>query len=73
MGANPPSVPDQQAVDKAYAYFGLSQSCSNKDINRRYNKLFFLYHPENEGGSIDKINELGYHLAILKAVRHDLM
>ena len=62
------SCPADIAVERAYDFFGLSPTCSNADINKRYKELALQYHPDKRGDK-DKFVELQTHHAILKAER----
>ena len=62
------SCPANIAVEKAYDFFGLSPTCTNADINKRYKELSLRYHPD-KGGDTEKFVELQTHHAILKAAR----
>jgi len=62
------SCPADIAVERAYDFFGLSPTCTNADINKRYKELSLRYHPD-KGGDKDKFVELQTHHAILKAAR----
>lgn len=65
-------VPRSVAVENAYNYFGLTQSCSNGEVNSAYYRLALEKHPDKQGGSKENFLELQANLAIIKKHRNDL-
>ncbi|CAF1516095.1 unnamed protein product [Rotaria magnacalcarata] len=65
------NLPRSVALENAYRYFGLTQSCSNGDINAAYKRLALVKHPD-KGGSKEDFFELQVSLAIIKEHREGL-
>ena len=65
-------LPKDVAAEKAYCYFGLSQSAPNNKINEVYRGLCLKYHPDKQGGDHQKFLELQSQMAIIKAHREEL-
>ena len=65
-------LPKDVATEKAYYYFGLSQSASNQDINEAYRRLCLQHHPDKRGGSAEKFLELQSNMGIIKMHRGEM-
>lgn len=66
------NLPKDVAIEKAYYYFGLSQSASNQDINEVYRRLCLQHHPDKRGGSAEKFLELQSNMGIIKMHRGEM-
>ncbi|CAF1094671.1 unnamed protein product [Didymodactylos carnosus] len=64
-------LPKSVAVENAYRYFDLRQSCSNGEVNSAYHRLALQKHPD-KGGSKEEFIELQVNLALIKKHRDDL-
>jgi len=64
-------LPKTAAVEKAYAYLGVSHKADNSKINSAFRKLSLQYHPDKPGGSTEKFYELQSFFQIIKEARQE--
>lgn len=57
-------LPPQTALEKAYRYFGLEQSATNAEIERKHRELARRFHPD-QGGTHDEFIRLQSHYSII--------
>ncbi|CAF1102871.1 unnamed protein product [Adineta steineri] len=65
-------VPKSVAVENAYNFLTLPQSCSNDGINTRYRALALRYHPD-KGGNPQDFHKLQISVAIIKQARGQIV
>ncbi|CAF0978771.1 unnamed protein product [Adineta steineri] len=61
-------LPKTVALENAYKTLGLTQSCSNSEINSAYRRLALTCHPD-KGGSAKAWSELESALALIRQAR----
>ncbi|CAF0935885.1 unnamed protein product [Adineta steineri] len=61
-------LPKTVALENAYKTLGLTQSCSNGEINSAYRRLALTCHPD-KGGSAEAWSELETALALIRQAR----
>ncbi|XP_055344296.1 uncharacterized protein LOC129592310 [Paramacrobiotus metropolitanus] len=61
-------IPRDEALEKAYTFFGCSMRSSNERINARYHAACKAYHPD-KGGSHDMFLKVQACMAIIKVAR----
>lgn len=61
-------LPRDVAVERAYAYFGLTHHASTAEVNAAYRRMALLAHPD-KGGREGHFAEVQAHLAVIKKAR----
>jgi len=64
-------LPKDEAVEKAYRYFGLHHKCSNEELNKAYRKKCRQHHPD-KGGNEEDFLRVQSHFAIIKMHRGEM-
>jgi len=64
-------IPQSEALEKAYNYFGVNMNSSNSEINASFRALCLKHHPD-KGGSTEEFHFVQTNMAIIKAHQNDL-